>query len=380
VRHLLFIGLLGCGPEDAAPAADHTCDTPQLTWENTGDPFVTTWCTGCHSAEVAEAQRFGAPPNINFDTLAEVQLWQDRIRAVALADDAAMPLAGPATAEDRTRMGQWLDCGAPGTEVPDPTLPCDTLTPYVGDLALSSAPDDFCDTYNALQGNLTADAQHPAAGCLCEVTGGMWVSDALSMPLLTTVGGIESTASLQLPLTEVVNGGLWLHDLPEASVVDLGFLHTIRGDFVVENNATLANLNTARVTEIDGDLLLLNNPAYAPVFPFDSLLSVGTVHLEGLGIENMNGLRWVASMDSLVLRLNPHLARLTGLAALEVVDGDLRVESNPLLIELPGPKAISEVHGDLHFIDNLQLSTQLIVDIASSMTVDGAIVIEGNAP
>jgi hypothetical protein len=63
-----------------------------------------------------------------------------------------------------------------------------------------------------------------------------------------------------------------------------------------------------------------------------------------------------------------------------VVDGDLRVESNPLLIELPGPKAISEVHGDLHFIDNLQLSTQLIVDIASSMTVDGAIVIEGNAP
>lgn len=84
-----------------------------LTTENFGGPFILTYCTGCHHSSLGAGERAGAPPDMNFDTLAEVRAHAPRIWARAADDNASMPPIGAPAADERTRLGEWLACGAP---------------------------------------------------------------------------------------------------------------------------------------------------------------------------------------------------------------------------------------------------------------------------
>lgn len=87
-----------------------------LTWDNFGGPFVLTYCTGCHSSALAEADRQGAPPGSDFDTLEDVRRWAPRIWARSGDHNATMPPVGVPEDPDRRDLGEWLACGAPAAD------------------------------------------------------------------------------------------------------------------------------------------------------------------------------------------------------------------------------------------------------------------------
>jgi uncharacterized membrane protein len=83
-------------------------DIPILTWEGFGRGFMVTYCQGCHATTAPD--RHDAPPNVVFDTEADVALWKDRIIATAGGEPATMPPAGGPTPEDREKLAAWLGC------------------------------------------------------------------------------------------------------------------------------------------------------------------------------------------------------------------------------------------------------------------------------
>jgi mono/diheme cytochrome c family protein len=100
------------GPWDsleARPCPEH--DT--LTYESFGAPFFASWCQGCHGSARGEGERQGAPREVSFDDLASVRMRAAAIWARAADDNATMPPVGGPPAEERTRLGEWLACGAP---------------------------------------------------------------------------------------------------------------------------------------------------------------------------------------------------------------------------------------------------------------------------
>jgi hypothetical protein len=86
------------------------------TYESFAGPFFLSWCTGCHSSSLDEAQRRGAPANINFDRLEDIKAHALRIFERAADDHLTMPPAGGPTKEQRKLLGDWLGCGAPGVQ------------------------------------------------------------------------------------------------------------------------------------------------------------------------------------------------------------------------------------------------------------------------
>lgn len=95
-----------------------------LTYRSFGAGFLRTWCTGCHSSTLAEADRQDAPGDVNFDRpdFYKKQAQQVYERAVLgghkfVADPGSaspMPPAGLVPANDLRRLGQWIACGSPG--------------------------------------------------------------------------------------------------------------------------------------------------------------------------------------------------------------------------------------------------------------------------
>ncbi len=121
---VVAFAVAACGGEvtDDAPAPDASwssvyerpCpDGSVLTWESFGGPFLRNWCTGCHSADVAGAARYGAPAGVDFDTPAAARAWRERIWLRAGDGNATMPPADGVDLADRARLAEWLACGAP---------------------------------------------------------------------------------------------------------------------------------------------------------------------------------------------------------------------------------------------------------------------------
>ncbi|MBL8973019.1 MAG: hypothetical protein JNK56_20700 [Myxococcales bacterium] len=84
-----------------------------LSSENFGAPFMLTYCNGCHSKGLAADERADAPLGMNFDTLADVRTHAPRIWLRAADHNASMPPYGAPAQDERTRLGEWLACGAP---------------------------------------------------------------------------------------------------------------------------------------------------------------------------------------------------------------------------------------------------------------------------
>ena len=122
-RMLFFVVLSGCGGA-SKEARDDTAVVPQdtsscedvYTWTTVGAPFVTTWCTPCHSPELLDtADRQGAPLNVVIDSPQTVRQWASVIALVIRSEDedVRMPPAGGPTEEELLAFEEWLDCGAP---------------------------------------------------------------------------------------------------------------------------------------------------------------------------------------------------------------------------------------------------------------------------
>jgi uncharacterized membrane protein len=110
---LALLVLVACGASNesldqrACPSGGTT-----LTYASFGAEFFGQWCESCHAA--SSANRNGAPPDVTFDTQAQIIAWKDRIYARAADDNTSMPL-GPDGPDSATRqeLGDWLACGAP---------------------------------------------------------------------------------------------------------------------------------------------------------------------------------------------------------------------------------------------------------------------------
>ena len=119
-RVVASLGVAACG---GAPSTVASSD-PSATcsdYVTVGAPTLTTWCTACHSAELAGASRHGAPDGVDLDTLEGVRTWADRVRARAL-DTQDMPYGGGIPEAERARLLAWLDCGLPGDELAWPAV------------------------------------------------------------------------------------------------------------------------------------------------------------------------------------------------------------------------------------------------------------------
>ncbi|HEX5059937.1 MAG TPA: hypothetical protein VFV99_11285 [Kofleriaceae bacterium] len=121
----LALVLAACGTE--VPAGDGSgsgsgsddeqvdpsvCDTSYLDYDNFGAPFVINWCRGCHSDAVPAGMRQKAPLDANFDTLAQVRTWSQKIATRATGTTPNMPPAGGPTEQERQLLAEWLACGA----------------------------------------------------------------------------------------------------------------------------------------------------------------------------------------------------------------------------------------------------------------------------
>lgn len=95
-----------------------TCDN-MLTWENFGEPFMLSWCTGCHNSALPTAERAGAPCAINFDAHAGVVPFAASIEVRAIdwqmyEGTTPMPPATIVPDDELALLREWIDCGAPG--------------------------------------------------------------------------------------------------------------------------------------------------------------------------------------------------------------------------------------------------------------------------
>ena len=88
-------------------------DDNELTFSNFGRGFMLSWCTGCHSSSLRGEERAGAPDGTDFDRLAPIQDFAERIWVRSADDNLTMPPVGGPSDEERFLLGQWLACGAP---------------------------------------------------------------------------------------------------------------------------------------------------------------------------------------------------------------------------------------------------------------------------
>jgi len=100
-------------------ATGATCpENSTLTYENWALPFFSSYCLRCHSKNLAEGQRNGAPLTYNWDDIDSVRAHLADIDLMAAASanvvNTEMPLTPPdPPVSERRKLGEWLACGAP---------------------------------------------------------------------------------------------------------------------------------------------------------------------------------------------------------------------------------------------------------------------------
>ena len=111
----------GDGTTGSSTTGADACADSVLTWENFGEPFMLSWCTGCHHSELPSSERACAPCYVNFDKHAGVQPLAAYIelRVIDWAQQEGvkpMPPAAIIPEDQLTLLREYLDCGAPGPD------------------------------------------------------------------------------------------------------------------------------------------------------------------------------------------------------------------------------------------------------------------------
>jgi len=80
-------------------------------WFSVGEPFMLSWCRGCHSRDLPSGSRGGAPLSINFDTRTDFDQRVVQIRARVM--DGTMPPAMTLSEAEKEAFLDWVNCGSP---------------------------------------------------------------------------------------------------------------------------------------------------------------------------------------------------------------------------------------------------------------------------
>ena len=122
------------GSDSGEPAPDlgggeDPCADSVLTWENFGEPFALSWCTGCHHAALPTAERAGAPCGVNLDSHAGASQFAARLHVRVIDWSLTpgltpMPPAAIVPEAELALLREWLDCGAPGPQTGEPAPSC----------------------------------------------------------------------------------------------------------------------------------------------------------------------------------------------------------------------------------------------------------------
>ncbi len=103
------IGIIAaCSSNSSGTATGSTCPSDStLTYENFGQAFFADNCLSCHTDQ--------QQPTLT--TPAAIQANREEIDLMAAAGPSAvnteMPQGGSVSTADRTKLGEWLACGAP---------------------------------------------------------------------------------------------------------------------------------------------------------------------------------------------------------------------------------------------------------------------------
>jgi len=401
---VMLLGLGGCKGDDPAPPTvepQPTGDTgttlacDDVSWESTGQPFLSTWCTACHSSELASGARFGAPVGVDFDSYADVLALAALVETSALGSEARMPPVGGASDDDKEAFGRWLACGLPGA--PDaPESPCaDAVTAAWGASVCASGDPVRID------GDVVSDGID--ASCVCEVTGhltveggdGMWTRLAvlggdlvvdggrIEAPVLEAVGllAVRSAGAdgeVRLPrLTQAVSVEVEHTDL---AVLDLHDLELVDHWVSIVGNEALTYLDLSRLETVGEDLVLDDNDALPTVLgELYGLRDVGG-DLRIAGHESWQGFYGCGLLESVGGEVqiveNARFGILNGFTALTTVGGSVRIVSNPALQFLEGFDQLSTVGGELVIAGNPLLAYEDAFGLLER--VEGPVVVSAN--
>ncbi|MEM6926381.1 MAG: hypothetical protein AAF602_05605, partial [Myxococcota bacterium] len=319
----MLLALSACGPRtpSAAPTAD-TGEACAVTWDGFAKPFVDTWCTPCHSAEVVGVDRRGAPEGIDFETYPKARQWSLLMADAVESTDFPMPPAGGITDAEREALRVWVECGAPGqatepsacadaTEVPGDTYDWACTGPVTidGSFTVTRAQDLSC--VCAVSGDLVVTATEGtiALATLTHIGGSLVVDGvtlvALRAPELLDVGGTvritDSTLELELAVARV-SGAVEVRGGRLPGTWGLPHLASVGGDLVVSGVSGVSRPRFPRLEQVGGDLVLEDLP-----------------DLEVL--RTLNDLRRVEG--AFIVQRNPGLREVQHVYWLESVGGDL---------------------------------------------------------
>jgi uncharacterized membrane protein len=100
--------LVACGSSGGSTLESATCPPGNtLTYSNFGKGFVDSYCIGCHSSAANQG-------GISLEGEGNIGKVKSKMYAEAAASNSEMPPAGKKapTADERTKLGEWLACGA----------------------------------------------------------------------------------------------------------------------------------------------------------------------------------------------------------------------------------------------------------------------------
>ena len=105
---MILFWMFSCTQEDCSST---------IAYEMEGIALMRTYCTSCHSQYLSGQKRYGAPSDMNFDTLAGIRMWAEE-SATRIAEQGDMPPGGGMHSHEQETLSKWLACGAPGEEIP----------------------------------------------------------------------------------------------------------------------------------------------------------------------------------------------------------------------------------------------------------------------
>ena len=383
----------GACVEDQAPPSQ-TSDTGPCadapSWDGFTQPFLTTWCTPCHSSSLTGDSRLGAPEGMNFDTWEGANTWASLILNASTGPDPLMPPAGGPTEEELEHLTEWVSCGAPGE--PTPQITCTSPKAYKGDVAIASAAEAevLCaggdlriegdlvvagDTEGALacvcsiQGDLRVDvttAQHLHLAELREVGAEISIRSNLALnevtlPKLTSTGSDlrlvanPMLSALSVPQLEHIAGDLRISEDGLGGSLTIDDLHTLDGALQVLENPRLESLATPRLANVAGSWRVEDNATLHTLEYTDTLTNVG---------------------EDLSLTGNPLLNGWIGFTRVESVGGDITIANNPSFTEFDGFHVLGELTGSFHLENHASMERivglHLLEDMSGSVVVSGA--------
>ena len=112
---MIFWFILACSSkEETEDTAFALCQhDPPLSYANFGKGYIDFHCIGCHSVEIPETHRVGAPLGVDFNTYDDVLHWAERIEARGTriySDLITMPPGGGPTNSELAMFESWLTC------------------------------------------------------------------------------------------------------------------------------------------------------------------------------------------------------------------------------------------------------------------------------